>query len=123
MIKILIFVIVAEAWTAIGQILFKKSTNSLELHSLRGAGNFTRFIKEILARPMIWVGLSLMSVGMVVWLMALAQADLSLVFSIGSLQYVMILVLAHFLLGEKIDKMKLAGTFLVVAGIILITIS
>jgi uncharacterized membrane protein len=64
-----------------------------------------------------------MSAGMVVWLMALAQADLSLVFSIGSLQYIMILVLAHFLLGEKIDKMKLIGTFLVVAGIILITIS
>jgi drug/metabolite transporter (DMT)-like permease len=123
MIKILILVIAAEAWTAIGQILFKKSTNSLELHSLRGAGNFTRFIKGILARPMIWIGSLSMSVGLVVWLMALAQADLSLVFSIGSLQYIMILVLAHFLLGEKIDKMKLAGTFLVVAGIILITIS
>ena len=123
MIKVLIFVIVAEAWTAIGQILFKKSTNSIELHSLRGAGNFTRFIKSVLARPMIWVGLLSMSAGMVVWLMALAQADLSLVFSIGSLQYIMILILAHFLLGEKIDKMKLTGTLLVVAGIILITIS
>ena len=72
---------------------------------------------------MIWIGLLAMTIGMAVWLMALAQADLSLVFSIGSVQYVMILFLAHYLLGEKIDKMKLAGTFLVVLGIILITIS
>jgi drug/metabolite transporter (DMT)-like permease len=123
MTKILILVVIAEIWTAIGQVLFKKSTNSLELHSLRGHSNLTRFIKNVLSKPMIWTGLLSMTIGMAVWLMALAQADLSLVFSIGSIQYIMILFLAHFLLGEKIDKMKLAGTFLVVLGIILITIS
>ncbi len=123
MTKILIFVVIAEIWTAIGQILFKKSTNSLELYSLRSYGSLARFIKNVLSKPMIWAGLLSMAIGIVVWLMALAQADLSLVFSIGSIQYVMILFLAHFLLDEKIDKMKLAGTFLVVLGIILITIS
>ena len=123
MIKVLIFIIVAEVWTAIGQVLLKKSANSMEAHSLRSAGNITYFIKNVTSRPMTWMGLSFMSVGMVVWLMALAQADLSIVFSIGSIQYVMILFLAHYLLGEKIDGMKLAGTLLVVSGIILITIS
>lgn len=123
MTKILIFVIIAEIWTAIGQILFKKSTNSLEFHSLRSYGSLTRFIRNVLSKPMVWAGLLSMAIGIAVWLMALAQADLSLVFSIGSIQYIMILFLAHFLLGEKIDKMKLAGTFLVVLGIILITIS
>jgi uncharacterized membrane protein len=123
MMKILIFIIIAEVWTAIGQILFKKSTNSIEFHSLRSYDSLTRFVKNVLSKPMIWIGLLSMSIGMIVWLMALAQADLSLVFSIGSIQYVMILFMAHFLLGEKIDKMKLVGTFLVVLGIILITVS
>ena len=123
MIKVLIFIIMAEALTAVGQVLFKKSTNSLELHSLRGAGNIIRFIRNVLSKPLIWVGLSSMAIGLAVWLMALAQADLSLVFSIGSIQYIMILFLAHFLLGEKIDKMKILGTFLVVLGIIFIAIS
>ena len=123
MIKVLIFILIAEIWTAVGQIMFKKGTNSLKLHSLRGAGNYMRFIRNVLSRPSIWAGLSLMGIGTMVWLMALAQGDLSLVFSIGSIQYIMILFLAHYLLGEKIDRMKLAGTFLVVIGIILITIS
>ncbi len=123
MIKVLILIIIAEAWTAVGQVLFKKSTNSLEVHSLRSTGGMIRFIKNIISKPMIWIGLVSMSMGMIVWLMALAQADLSVVFSIGSIQYVMILFLAHYLLGEKIDKMKLIGTLLVVAGIILITVS
>ncbi|MFH1189932.1 MAG: EamA family transporter [Candidatus Omnitrophota bacterium] len=123
MIKVLLFIIVAEIWTAVGQVLLKKSTNSLETHSLRTYEGFTRFIKNVLSKPTIWAGLASMGAGMVVWLMALAQGDLSLVFSIGSIQYVMILFLAHYLLGEKIDRMKLAGTLLVVLGIILITIS
>jgi uncharacterized membrane protein len=123
MIKILIFIIIAEIWTAIGQVLLKKSTNSLEVHSLRGYNNLMRFIGNVLAKPTIWIGLAAMALGLVVWLMALAQGDLSLVFSIGSIQYIMILFLAHFLLGEKIDKMKLIGTLLVVLGIVLITIS
>lgn len=123
MAKILILIIIAEAWTALGQVLFKKSTNSLELHSLRSYSGLTRFIRNVLSRPTIWIGLLAMTLGMAAWLVALAQADLSLVFSIGSIQYIMILFLAHYLLGEKIDKMKLIGTFLVVLGIILITIS
>lgn len=123
MTKILIFILISEAWTALGQVLFKKSTNSLEVHTLRGIDNQTRFIKNILSRPAIWGGLIFMAIGMGAWLMALAQGELSLVFSIGSIQYVMILFLAHFFLGEKIDKMKFTGTFLVVFGIILITLS
>ena len=123
MVKLLIFVIIAEAWTAIGQVLFKKCTNSLEVHSLRGVNNQTRFIRNVLSRPLIWVGLLSMSIGMIAWLMALAQGDLSLVFSMGSIQYIVILFLAHFLLGEKIDRLKCIGTFLVVLGIILITLS
>jgi uncharacterized membrane protein len=64
-----------------------------------------------------------MGLGLVSWIFALAQGDLSLVFSLGSLQYVLILFGAHIFLGEKIDRMKFLGTFLVVFGIILITMS
>ena len=123
MIKVLIFILIAEIWTAVGHIMLKKSTNSLELHSLSSAGNITRFIGKVLSKPSAWIGLASMGIGMIVWLMALAQAQLSIVFSIGSIQYIMILFLAHYLLGEKIDGMKLAGTLLVAIGIVIITIS
>ena len=123
MIKVILIVIVAEIWTAAGHVLFKKGTNSLEVHSLRGASGMMRFVKNVLAHPSIWLGLAAMAIGMVVWLLALVHADLSIVFSLGSIQYILVLFLAHFFLGEKIDAMKFIGTFLVMLGIILITIS
>ena len=123
MIKILLIVLVSEIFTAIGHILFKNTTNSLESYSLKGLDAQIRFIKEILTKPSIWIGLLSMTAGLIAWIVALSQGDLSLVFSIGSIQYILILILSHYLLGEKIDRMKFIGTFLVIFGIVLITIS
>jgi drug/metabolite transporter (DMT)-like permease len=122
-IKIVLLVLLSEIFTAVGQILYKKSTNALESYSLRGVGAQFRFLGDVFARPSIWLGFLFMAIGLAVWLIALAEGDLSLVFPIGSLQYVLILFSAHFFLGERIDWKKAIGTFLVVAGIILITMS
>ena len=123
MIKIILLVLLSEAFMAVGHILFKKTTNNLGVHSLKNINTQTRFLCDIFTKPFIWVGFASMSIGLVIWLIALAQGDLSLVFSIGSLQFVLILFLAHIFLNEKIDRMKLLGTFLVISGIILIAIS
>lgn len=112
MIKIILLVLLSEVFTAIGQILFKKTTNALESYNLR----------DVLTKPSIWIGLTSVAISLAIWLMALAEGDLSLVYPIGSLQFILILFSAHIFLNEKIDKMKFLGTLSVVFGIILITI-
>ena len=121
--KLLLLVLLAEVWATAGQVLFKKSTNTLQTPDLKNWDSYARFVRKVLGMPGIWLGLGAMALGLVVWLVALAQNDLSLVFPIGSLQYILILIAARLFLGEKIDRMKLAGTLLVVAGIVLITLS
>lgn len=123
MLKIILLVILAEIFTAVGQMLFKKSTNAADQYNLRRLDAHALFLKDVLANPNIWGGFIAMGLGLVVWIIALAQGDLSLVFSLGSMQYILILFGAHFFLGEKIDRMKFIGTFLVVFGIVLITLS
>lgn len=123
MTKIIALVIVSEIFTAFGQVLFKKSTNEVGVYSLRHLDAHSRFLGDIFKRPSLWTGFVFMGMGLVVWLFALAEGDLSLVFPIGSIQYILILFSAHFFLDEKIDAMKLVGTLLVVMGIILISIS
>jgi len=123
MIKIILLVLLSELFMAVGHILFKKTTNALGIFNLRRLQTHILFLKEVLMRPMIWVGFMSMAVGLVIWLVALAQGDLSLVFPIGSLQYILILFSAHIFLNEKIDKMKSLGTLLVVLGITLIAVS
>jgi uncharacterized membrane protein len=123
MLKILAFVFTAEIFIASGHIFMKKATNSLDQHGLRDLKSYLRFLGKVLGKPVLWLGLLTMVVGLSFWLLALSAGALSVVYSLGSLQYVLILVMAHIFLGEKIDMMKLLGTFLVVFGIILITLS
>jgi drug/metabolite transporter (DMT)-like permease len=123
MVKIILLVLLSEAITVIGQILFKKSANDIGVYDLRSGSDRIRFLSEVFARPQLWLGVLAMGAGLIVWLFALAQGNLSLVFPIGSLQYILILFLAHKFLGEKIDKMKLIGTLLVMAGIVLMSVS
>jgi uncharacterized membrane protein len=123
MLKILGFVLIAEIFIASGHTLMKKATNSLDAHGLQDANSYLCFLGKVLSKPVLWLGLLTMIVGLIAWLFALSGAALSVVYSLGSLQYVLILVMAHIFLGEKIDTMKLLGTFLVVFGIILITLS
>ena len=123
MIKIVLLVLMAEIFGAVGQTLFKKSTNTIKVHSLKDVGTIVRFLVEILVKPYIWVGFLCISGGLVMWLIALAQGDLSLVYPISSMQYILILISAHVFLQERVDVMKLIGTFLVVVGIILVALS
>ncbi len=123
MVKIILLVLLSEAITVAGQLLFKKSANSIGVYNLRDRRDLIRFLSDIMTRPSLWLGFIAMIVGLIVWLLAIAQGNLSLVYPIGSLQYIMVLYLAHKFLGEKIDKMKLAGTLLVITGIVLISLS
>ena len=119
-IRIVLLVLFTEMWNTTGQIFFKKATNGLEVPKFGNLKAYFTFLGKVLRIPSIWLGLASLTIGITLWLMALAQGDLSLVYPIGSLQYVLTLIAARVFLHEKIDGMKLAGTLFVAAGIILI---
>jgi len=122
-INILLIILFAEIWGVTGQILYKKGVTQIGTPNLRSLDSCVNFLKNTLANPMIMTGLVSMTAGLVIWIAALAQANLSLVFPITSLQYIVTMVAAHYLLGEKINKLKLIGTLLVIIGITLVALS
>ena len=121
--KVLLIILFAELWGVGGQILYKKTVTKIGTPNLRSLSSYIEFFKKTIAMPGIWVGFACITIGISIWLAALAQADLSIAFPIDSMQYIMTLVAAHIFLGEKINKMKLAGTLLVMAGIVLVAVS
>ena len=120
MIKIISLILLSEVWHTAGQIFYKKATPQLKTSKPRDIKSYLTFLEEALRLPRIWWGLISLGIGVVFWLMALAQGDLSLVYPLGSIQYLLTLFAARIFLDEKIDRLKLAGTLLVVLGIALI---
>ena len=121
--KALIFVIITEFWTTMGQILLKKSANRLNTQETSGKSWIMHLLKNIFRYPTLWVGGAAMLVGLLFWFAALNSGELSFVYLLGSIQYIFALFAAHFFLHEKIDATKLIGTLLITLGIILTAVS
>ena len=110
----------AEFCAAAMHVLFKKSVNSLETGSLKNFSDYLAFFKLIFKSPTIWMGLFSIACGMTIWLRVLANVDLSLAFSLSSIQYILILVVSVLVFKEPFRWDRVLGTFLVIAGILLV---
>ena len=121
--KIILLILISTIFMSLGNVCFKKGVGPIESPRLRSGSSYLKFLGQVFQMPMIWLGLVTVIIGIVVWLIALAQTDLSVAYPIDSLQYIMTLFAANIFLGEKIDKMKIMGTALVISGIVLISLS
>ena len=63
MVKIILLVLAAEILGTIGHLLFKKTTNMVEAYDLKKAGNHLRFLRDVFAKPSIWLGLAACAAG------------------------------------------------------------
>lgn len=113
--KSIILVLVAEFFITIGQICFKKAA----FKSASSLNAPLRLVPVWLKMSEIWLGLLVMVIGLLFWFAALASGELSFVYLLGSIQYIFMLMAAHFFLNEKINREKFIGTLLITIGIIL----
>ena len=123
MITLLAFILVSELLITAGQICLKKSANLLDLSVLGPAAWLRDLIKVLFSGPMMITGAAGMLAGLLFWILALKAGDLSVVYSLRSMQFVFVLLAGHFFLGERISLMKVIGTALITGGIILIVVS
>ena len=123
MIRTILYVLIAEIWNTAGQLLFKKSANAFPAVQGRNLRAYGIFFKNVIRHPGILLGLSSMAVGLVFWLVALSQAALSVVFVLGSMQYILILIASRIFLAERIDGKRFLGTLLIAIGITLVALA
>ncbi len=124
MIKLILLVFFAELLFTVGHVFFKKAANKLETPSFQKSHrSYLVFVGNVLGLPAVWWGVTLIAFALVVWLAALSQGELSLVYPLSSLQYLMVLFAARLFLKEKMDLAKITGTLLIASGIVLISLS
>jgi multidrug transporter EmrE-like cation transporter len=82
-------------------------------------GHAWRIALSILATPHILTGLGCYVFGMVVWLLVLSKVDVTLAYPFVGLGFLITLVLGVVLLGETVSVERVAGTLLIILGIVL----
>ena len=75
---------------------------------------------ELLRTPTLYAGLALYGLSVGVWLYVLSKVDVSLAYPFVGLGIVLTLLSGHFILGEQVSAMRVAGCLVVCAGLVLV---
>ncbi|MCJ7789152.1 MAG: SMR family transporter [Candidatus Atribacteria bacterium] len=106
---------------AIGQICFKYGLGNI--HEINGMEDLLKFktIFEIITNKYIILGVFLYGSSFILWMAALSTLDVSFMYPLLSLGYVITAILAVIFLGENITIIRWIGIILIVTGCFFIT--
>jgi len=117
MLKTFIIVLIAAVLGGTGHVFLSKG--------MRPVGDFTEapthrmgaMATRAVSNPWLLFGVVLQAGFFFVYLVLLSRADVSLVLPLTAIDYIVVAVLAQYMLGEVVTPVRWAGMGLIVAGV------
>ena len=103
--------------TVTGELFLKSGMNRVGpvmIHDLVASA------ARVVQTSQIWVGFGFIGAGALLWLSALSRAQLSWVYPILSLGYVLVLIFSRIILSEPVSWSRWLGTAVIIAGVYLV---
>ncbi len=115
---VLLLVVSAAVMGGIAQVLLKKGMN--------GVGSITltemtkQFVRIVATNPYVFLGLLIYVISTVIYLAALSRGELSILYPIIAISYIVAAVFAVLFLNEKITLIRWAGIITIVVGVVMV---
>lgn len=119
-IQLAVVILFSVSLSAFAQITLKYGMSSPHMLATLQSGTTSKIIIAVLTTPHVVGGLAMYALGAVAWLFVLAKLDVTTAYPFVGLGFILTMLLGALILGEQLTPYKVAGTFLVVAGIILV---
>jgi drug/metabolite transporter (DMT)-like permease len=111
--RVLLVLLLAVVALAAGETLLARGMKGTGGESVRWTETVVRAVKS----PWIWAGAGLLVVHLVLYMLALAEADLSFALPMTALSYPLSALLAQVVLAERVGPTRWIGTALIAAGV------
>ncbi|MDY0300552.1 MAG: EamA family transporter [Trichlorobacter sp.] len=121
MLKTVIIMLLAVSAGTVGDLLLAKGMKQLGDLSAMNLRGIMVTAYHALTEWKIVVGTAMLALFFFLWLAVLSWEDLSVALPMQALNYVLVAVLAKYLLHEQISPLRWAGITLVCIGVIMIT--
>jgi drug/metabolite transporter (DMT)-like permease len=118
--KTLLFLAVAVAAQAAGNICLSLGMRHLAAAFSSEPGHWLTLAMLALTNPWLWAGAALLATFTLLFTLVLSWTDLSLALPVISVEIVVNVALAGWLLGESVSPLHWLGTVLVAAGVALV---
>lgn len=119
---LIILLAVTSTCDTASQLFLKNAINSLGMN-VNSVKKMFSFLLRLAMVPWVWIGLIFSCVSLFVWLFVLSKAELNLAFSIDSMHYIFIAFASKLMLKEKVGLKRWLGTFFIVLGIFLVSLT
>ena len=120
MAKTIVVLLVGVVISGLGHVLLSKGMRSVgEL--VQPAGPLGPRLIHAVTNPWVLSGVALQALFFAIYLVLLSRTDVSQLLPMTALDYIVIAVLAHLMLGEAVTGVRWAGIVLVVAGVVLVS--
>ena len=106
--------------TSLAQIVLKAGMSAPDVVRALSGGLRLPALVTVFLHPWVIIGLTLYVGAAVVWLLVLAKIDVSLAYPFVGLGFVVTMVLAWAFIGETVSATRIAGTLLIVAGVVVL---
>ena len=109
-------VLTSVAFGAVGQLTLKAGMNSI----VQTYGKLQLSVDTLLhmaTNPLLILGIAIFGISTLLWLFALAKADLSFAYPFLSLTYLAVLLGGAFLFGDKVTLPRVLGFATIIAGV------
>jgi len=118
--SVLMLVLLCIIMGVLGQLAMKKGMDIIGTISLKDM--FSEKIFSIVFQSYVLVGIILYVLASLVWLVILSQAELSFVYPLISVGYILTAILSWFLFKENLTLFRFFGILLICGGVYLIVL-
>jgi drug/metabolite transporter (DMT)-like permease len=120
MFKTIVVMLVAVTAGTIGDILLTKGMKEIGDLSTMNLRGIMDAVLRALTNPKLMLGTTMLTVFFLLWLAVLSWEDLSVALPMQALNYILVAVLAKYMLNEQVSPLRWAGIVLVCIGLMLI---
>ena len=120
MLKTFLVVLVAVVLGGTGHVLLAKGMRPIGDLTEAPAGRLGGMIARAVTNPWVLLGVALQASFFFLYLALLSRADVSQVLPMTALDYIVVALLAQWLLGEGVAMVRWAGIVFIVLGVALV---
>lgn len=121
MLKTVALVLIAALIGGTGHVMLSKGMRPVGDLTEAPAGHLGGMVGRALASPWLLLGVLLQATFFTMYLTLLSRADVSQVLPMLAVDYIVVALLAQWLLGEVVTPARWAGIALIVAGVSLVS--
>lgn len=123
MLRVVVAITIAAGSAALGQVLLRRGMQHVGSLEGYGAGTLLRFFWHAASNPYVIGGTLLNALFYFLFVTALSWTDVTVALPLTAIEYGFAALLAIVILNEVVPPLRWAGTGLVIAGVVLISVA